>query len=49
MAQDFFTRFQEQVEPPKPDAEATEAESEDAPKKGWLVEAHFQFLMPDLL
>jgi len=36
MAQDFFTRFQEQVEPPKPDAEATEAESEDAPKKGWL-------------
>ncbi|NBB98234.1 MAG: carbon monoxide dehydrogenase [Alphaproteobacteria bacterium] len=44
MAQDFFTRFQEQVEPPKAEAEA-EAEdadegdseqTEDAPKKGWL-------------
>lgn len=38
MAQDFFTRFQEQVEPPKPDPapDSAEAETEDAPKKGWL-------------
>jgi uncharacterized protein len=36
MAQDFFTRFQEQVEPPKPEPEATEAEPEDSPKKSWL-------------
>lgn len=34
MAQDFFTRFQEQVEPSKPEAES--AEPDDAPKKGWL-------------
>lgn len=36
MAQDFFTRFQEQVEPPKPEDETAEAASEDTAKKGWL-------------
>ena len=36
MAQDFFTRFQEQVEPPKPETKSADADTECAPEKGVL-------------
>jgi carbon monoxide dehydrogenase subunit G len=35
LADEFFTRFQEAVEGPEEEPEATEAEA-DAPKKGWF-------------
>jgi carbon monoxide dehydrogenase subunit G len=35
LADEFFTRFQEAVESPEEEPEATEAEA-DAPKKGWF-------------
>jgi hypothetical protein len=36
MAQDFFTRFQEKVEPPKLEDIASEADTSDGEKQGWF-------------
>lgn len=36
MAQDFFARFQDQVEPPKPKTEAADSDADDALKPGWV-------------
>jgi uncharacterized protein len=36
MAQDFFARFQEQVEPPKPETDSAETAAQDISKPSWV-------------